>query len=239
MKARIALVNPPYPADAPQAIFIPLGISYLSAVLEEKGYEVNVVDCQFSRPSQKELEDKFKSLSPDIVGVTSATLTYLPAVEILKAAKSALPNCVTLMGGSHVTVMDEQTLTGNPSADIVVRGEGEQTMLELAGLVSGGDLKKLSEVAGVTFRKNGQIFRTPDRQFMQDIDSLPYPAHKHFDVGRYKVFGKVYMPIITSRGCPSQCAFCLASKMCGKAFRARSPSKVVDELEVAKRHLRG
>ena len=63
MKAHVVLANPPYPDEAPQSIFIPLGIGYLAAVLEEKGYEVDVVDCQVSRPSQKELEDKFKYLA--------------------------------------------------------------------------------------------------------------------------------------------------------------------------------
>lgn len=231
MKAHVVLANPPYPEDVPQAVFIPLGISYLAAVLEEKGYEVDVVDCQVSRPNQKELEDKFRSLNPDIIGVTSATVTYLPALDILKAAKAALPNCITMIGGPHVTVLDERTFTESADVDIVVRGEGEQTMLELASLVSDGNLKSLSEVAGITFRRNGKVFRTPDRPFIQDIDSLPRPAHKHFDVTRYKISGKIYMPIITSRGCPFNCAFCLASKMCGRGFRARSPSKVVDELE--------
>ncbi|MCJ7794130.1 B12-binding domain-containing radical SAM protein [Candidatus Bathyarchaeota archaeon] len=231
MKVHVVLANPPYPDDVPQAVFIPLGISYLVAVLEEKGYEVDVVDCQVSRPNQKQLEDKFRSLNPDIIGVTAATVTYLPALKILKAAKAALPSCITMIGGPHVTVLDERTFTESADVDIVVRGEGEQTMLELASLVSDGNLKSLSKVAGITFRKNGQVYRTPDRPFIQDIDSLPRPAHKHFDVTRYKISGKIYMPIITSRGCPFNCAFCLASKMCGRGFRARSPSKVVDELE--------
>jgi anaerobic magnesium-protoporphyrin IX monomethyl ester cyclase len=136
-----------------------------------------------------------------------------------------------MIGGPHVTVLDERTFSESSDVDIVVRGEGEQTMLELARLVSDGNLKSLSEIAGITFRKNGQVFRTTDRTFIEDIDSLPYPAHKHFDLTKYKISGKTYMPIITSRGCPFNCAFCLASKMCGKGFRARSPSKVVDELE--------
>ncbi len=231
MKAHVVLANPPYPEDVPQAVFIPLGISYLVAVLEEKGYEVDVVDCQVSRPTQKELEEKFASLKPDIIGVTSATVTYLPALQILKAAKAALPNCVTMIGGPHVTVLDERTFEESADVDIVIRGEGEQTMLELAALVSETNMRGLSEVLGITFKKNGKVFRTPDRPFMQDIDALPRPAHKHFDVTRYKISGKIYMPIITSRGCPFNCAFCLASKMCGRGFRARSPSKVVDELE--------
>jgi anaerobic magnesium-protoporphyrin IX monomethyl ester cyclase len=231
VKVHVTLVNPPYPGEVPQAIFIPLGISYLAAVLEENGYDVDVIDCPVSRLSQKELEAEFKRRQPDVVGVTSATPTYLPALEIVKTAKQALPDCVTMMGGPHVTVMDEQTLSENPETDIVVRGEGEQTMLELANLVSNRSLKNLGEVAGITFRKNGQVFRTPDRPFIQNIDALPHPAHKHFEVNRYRILGKMYLPIITSRGCPFQCTFCLSSRMCGRGFRARSPSKVVDELE--------
>jgi anaerobic magnesium-protoporphyrin IX monomethyl ester cyclase len=231
VKAHVALVNPPYPVEAPQAIFIPLGISYLAAVLEENGYQVDVVDCQTTHPSQKQLEEKFASLKPDIIGVTSATLTYLPALEIVKAAKTALPNCITMMGGPHVTSRDEQVFTESPYADIVVRGEGEQTMLQLAQIVSSSNPKNLSDVLGITFRQNGKVIRNPDRPFIQNIDMLPHPAHKHFDVSSYKIMGKTYMPIITSRGCPFSCTFCAAYSMCGRGFRARSPTKVVDELE--------
>jgi radical SAM superfamily enzyme YgiQ (UPF0313 family) len=231
VKAHVTLVNPSYPVEAPQAIFIPLGISYLAAVLEENGFEVDVIDCPISRLTQKELETEFKKRQPDIVGVTSATVTYLPALEVVKAAKHALPNCLTLMGGPHVTVMDEQTLSESPEVDIIVRGEGEQTLLELAKLVSDRSLKNLGEVAGITFRKNGQIFHNPDRPLIKNIDELPFPAHKHFEVSMYRILGRTYLPIITSRGCPYQCTFCLASRMCGRGFRARNPSKVVDELE--------
>ena len=129
-------------------------------MLEEKGYMVDVVDCQTSQPTQKQLQDKFASLNPDIIGVTSATLTYLPALDILKAAKKALPNALTMIGGPHVTVMDQQVFAESPDVDIVVRSEGEQTMLELAGLVSEGNLKSLSDVLGITFRRNRQSTAT-------------------------------------------------------------------------------
>ena len=231
MKAHVALVNPPYPPEASQSIFLPLGIGYLAAVLEQEGYKVDVVDCQITRPDQKTLEDKFRSLNPDIIGVTSATVTYLPALDVLKTAKAAVPKALTLMGGPHVTVLDQEAVTESSNLDIVVRGEGEQTMLELARLVSEGNLKNLSQVQGITYKNNNQIIQTPDRPFIQDIDSLPRPAHHHFDTNMYKLFGVNYMPIITSRGCPSACTFCLARKMCGHGFRGRSPSKVVDELE--------
>ncbi|MDR0372060.1 MAG: B12-binding domain-containing radical SAM protein [Nitrososphaerota archaeon] len=230
MKAHVTLVNPPYPPEAGQSVFLPLGIGYLAAVLEKEGYNVDVVDCQTKKYTKESLEEKFRRLNPDIIGVTSATVTYLPALDVLKSAKVAVPKALTLMGGPHVTVLDQQALTECPDLDIVVRGEGEQTILELARLVSGGHLHGLSAIQGITYKANNQTFSTPDRPFMQDIDSLPYPAHHHFDTNMYKLFGVNYMPIITSRGCPSACTFCLASKMCGHAFRGRSPREVVDEL---------
>ncbi len=231
MKAHVALVNPPYPVEAPQAIFLPLGIGYLTAILEENGYTVDIVDCQTTHPTKQELEEKFRSLNPDIVGVTSATLTYNPALDILEAAKSALPNVVTIAGGPHVTVMDKETFQESGNVDIVVRSEGEQTMLELAKLVSEGNVQKLDGILGITYQKEGKVIRNLDRPFMTDIDSLPFPAHKRFDVGKYKILNRTYLPLVTSRGCPYNCAFCAGYKMCGRGFRARSPKKVVDELE--------
>ncbi|MCJ7763099.1 B12-binding domain-containing radical SAM protein [Candidatus Bathyarchaeota archaeon] len=231
MKTHVTLVNPPSPIGAPSSLFIPLGIGYLAAVLEKNQYEVNVIDCQALRPTRNQLKAELIKSHPDVVGVTSATLTYKPALEIVKTAKEALPNCLQILGGPHVTVLDEQTLNEAPEADIIVRGEGEQTMLELADLVSRSDLKNIQEVEGITFRRNDKIVRNKDRAFIQNLDELPHPAYEHFQLSKYKLSGKMYLPIITSRGCPFQCTFCLASRMCGKRFRTRSPKKVVDELE--------
>jgi anaerobic magnesium-protoporphyrin IX monomethyl ester cyclase len=231
VKAHVTLVNPPSPSGAPPSLFIPLGIGYIAAVLEKNQYEVNVIDCQALRQTRNQLKAELIKSHPDVVGVTSATLTYKPTLEIVKTAKEALPNCLLILGGPHVTVLDEQTLSEAPEVDIIVRGEGEQTMLELADLVSRSSLKNLQKIEGITFRKNDKIVRNKDRAFIQNLDELPHPAYEHFQLSKYKLSGKMYLPIITSRGCPFQCTFCLASRMCGKRFRTRSPKKVVDELE--------
>ncbi len=230
VKVHVTLVNPPYPSRSPGR-FIPLGIGYLAAVLEKNGYTVDVIDCQAQEYTNKQLEDEFTKRQPNVIGVTSATLTYKPALEIVKMAKKTCPNCLTIMGGPHVTVLDEQVLNEQPELDIVVRGEGEQTLLEIVDLASKSDLKTLHGVNGLTLRNNGQIFRTPDRAFIENLDELPHPAYAHFPLSKYMLLGKNYLPIITSRGCPFQCTFCLASRMCGRGFRTRSPEKVVDELE--------
>jgi len=231
VKARVTLVNPPYPKGAPQSLFLPLGLAYIAAVLEENQHEVSVLDLQISRPTPQQLEAELARQAANIVGVTASTLTFWPAVDIAKTAKKVLPHALTVLGGSHVTALPEQTLASVPEVDVVVRGEGERTMLELADHASAGNVRSLSEVAGITYRRDGQIANTGDRAFIKNLDELPHPAYRHFPLDRYRIAGKNYLPIITSRGCPFECTFCMASKMCGRGFRTSSHKKAVDELE--------
>ena len=231
MKARVTLVNPPYPKGAVQAPFVPLGLGYLAAYLEQRDYEVNVIDCQVTYPSAKQMADQLAKQKPDIVGVTSATLTFKTGLEVVRIARETLPGCLTVMGGPHVTILDESTMLEKDAPDLIVRGEGEQTLLEVAELTSTKSLKEVTKVNGITYKRDGKVVRTANRDFIQNLDDLPHPAYRHFDLSGYKLAGKKYLPIITSRGCPFHCAFCLSTDMCGKGFRARSPKKVVDELE--------
>ena len=130
MKTRITLVNPPYPAGSHQhPPFMPLGIGYLGAVLEKNHFEVNVIDCQAQKISHQQFKEEIAKYKPDIVGVTCTTLTYKSALKIVKPAKEALPNCITAVGGPHVTFWDDKALQEAPSLDIIIRREGEETML--------------------------------------------------------------------------------------------------------------
>jgi radical SAM superfamily enzyme YgiQ (UPF0313 family) len=200
-------------------------------VLEENQFDVSVLDLQITDLDPDQLESELSRTNADIVGVTTSTLTYWPAVEVVKAAKKVLPDCMTILGGPHVTALPDQTLSESPEVDIIVRGEGERTVLELAKLAGKANAATLNEIDGITFRKGGHISHTPDRGFIENLDELPHPAYKFFPLDRYSMAGKNYLPIMTSRGCPFQCTFCLASKMCGTHFRTRSPPKVLDELE--------
>jgi len=227
----VLLINPPYPPEAPKSIFIPMGLSYLAAFLEKHGHQVNIIDYQVREFNQDQLVDEIAKIQPEIVGVTSATLTYKPALKIVRVVKKAFPNCLTVMGGSHVTVMDVKALEECQELDIVVRGEGEQTILEIVKAISNSRPSAFNEILGITFRRNKKIFRNPDKPFIQNLDELPFPAFERLELNKYRLFNKTYLPIITSRGCPFNCTFCLASKMLGKKFRARSPRNVVDEIE--------
>jgi radical SAM superfamily enzyme YgiQ (UPF0313 family) len=233
--AKIALVNPPPPLGAFVHYQSPLiGIAYIAAVLDKNGCEVAVIDCPPLNMTYEGLKREIACFKPDMVGITSVTVTFSSALQAARVVKEVCPQALTVLGGPHVTVLDEQALNEHPEVDIVVRGEGEQTMLELADLASKSDLKNLHEVNGITFRKNAQVVRTRERDFIQNLDELPYPAYRHFPLSKYKLFGKLILPVITSRGCAFSCSFCLAPRMGGRRFRARSPRNVVDELDWSK-----
>jgi anaerobic magnesium-protoporphyrin IX monomethyl ester cyclase len=84
---------------------------------------------------------------------------------------------------------------------------------------------------GITFRSGKDLIQTPARPTIKNLDDLPYPAYNLFALDKYLLYGKLFLPVITSRGCPFQCAFCTTSRILGKEYRARSPKNIVNELE--------
>jgi anaerobic magnesium-protoporphyrin IX monomethyl ester cyclase len=145
----VTFVNPPYPKESFQhPPLIPLGIGYMAAILEKKGFEVDIIDCQALSLTHDDAGALLSKRSPDIVGVTSTTLTYNSALQIVKVAKQACPKSLTVMGGCHVTFWDHEALETCQQLDVVIRGEGENTMLELAQRIEGG--KDYYDVAGMT-----------------------------------------------------------------------------------------
>ena len=227
---RIALVNPPILKGVfRHQLYLPIGLAYLAAVLEENEHEVTVIDCPALEMDHEKLRAKLASREPNVVGITSMTTTIQSVLLSARVAKEACPDALVVLGGPHATFMDKQILSQEATVDIVVRGEGEQTLLELAQHVSNS--KSLHRIDGITFKNNSQIVHTPNRPFIQKLDELPRPAYKYFPLKKYRLFGRAILPIITSRGCPFQCSFCVTARMFGKRFRARSPRNVVDELE--------
>ncbi len=228
--AKIALVNSPLiETDYNHPLFPPLGLGYLAAVLEKNDFEVKIIDCPVCKMDHNKLGIELASFKPDLVGVASMTPTLPSAVKSAQTAKEVCPDAKVVMGGPHATFADEQILTEEPTVDIVVRGEGEETLLELAQ--RSPELNKLQDVKGITFRSKNQIIQTPNRPFIQNLDELPRPAYKKLPIDMYRIHGKKVLPIMTSRGCPFQCAFCSASRIFGAGYRSRSPENVLAELE--------
>ena len=230
MMSHVTLVNPPYPEGAHQhPPFTPLGLGYLAAVLEKKQYKVDVIDCQALGISYNEFRVEISKRNPNVVGITSTTLTYKSALRIAEIVKEVHPNCLTLLGGCHVTFWDENALRECPSLDVVVRKEGENTMLELMARLDEG--KPFHDILGITCRTEEGIIRTPDRPYIEDLDSLPFPAHHLWPLDRLRKYGGVIFPLMTSRGCVYWCEFCSAVRMFGRKYRMRSSKSVVDEMQ--------
>ncbi len=229
-RTKVALVNSPLLERAyHHPLFPPLGLTYLAAVLEQNGHEVEIIDCPVCEMDHERLKKELASFAPDFVGIASMTPTIPSALQSARVAKEACPQSKVIMGGPHATFADKQILSGEPTVDIIVRGEGEETLLELAQ--KSATLESLPGIKGITFRNDKKIVQNPNRPFIEDLDALPRPAYKYVPIEKYKIYGKKFLTIMTSRGCPFQCSFCVASQMFGAKFRGRSPKNVVDELE--------
>jgi radical SAM superfamily enzyme YgiQ (UPF0313 family) len=230
LKTHVTFVNPPYPQGAHQhPPFTPLGIGYLAAVLEKAGYQVDVIDCQALKLTFEQFKRELAKRNPDVVGMSATTLIYKSGGECARIAKEVNPKIVTILGGSHVTFWDENALHEYPALDVVVRKEGEETILELMARIEAG--KPYYDVVGTTCRHGDEIVKNLDRPYIEDLDALPFPAHHLFPLDHLNKFGIVVFPVFTSRGCPYWCNFCSSVRMFGRGYRMRSPKSVVDELE--------
>ena len=228
---KITLVNPPYPQSVhSHPPFIPLGLAYLGAVAKKAGHQVTIIDCQAEKLTYETFRERIAQTPSDIIGVTATTLLYKSAMKLMNIAKQTQPQAATMLGGSHGTFWDENALNEYPSLDVVVRREGEQTFVELLEKLQ--TQSSLSNVLGITYRNGDKITRNADRPFLQDLDSLPFPAHHLLPLEKLKHNGKILFPLVTSRGCVYWCDFCSTVRMFGRGYRMRSPKNVVDEMQL-------
>ncbi|MFQ6075856.1 MAG: B12-binding domain-containing radical SAM protein [Candidatus Bathyarchaeia archaeon] len=228
---KVLLVYPPTPTSIRETeltrkteLAPPLGVLYLASVAERAGHDVKVIDMRLKDEKPDEIRGYMASFQPDVVGISGMTTEYPFGFEIAKISKEVQPNVITVMGGPHVTFTATETLDENQDVDIVVRGEGESTFIELLEALD--KASSLMEVKGVTFRRNGRTISTEPRQLIENLDHLPYPARHLVPLKDY-----TYISMITSRGCPYHCTFCTTTLMWGSRYRTRRPNSVVDEMQ--------
>jgi anaerobic magnesium-protoporphyrin IX monomethyl ester cyclase len=211
----------------------PLGLAYLAAALEKNGHEVSIVDAAVLNYDDEQTVDEIRRYAPNIIGVTCVTPSYRRTLTLVSRLKTAL-GIPILLGGPHVTAVAEETMR-NQCFDIAVVGEGDLTVVQLVDTIrNNGDLSKLQ---GIAYRHNGSLVKTPPRPYVENLDTLPFPArHLLPELSKYKPTPSAYryLPqatMITSRGCPYRCAFCDRSVF-GNRYRARTAQNVVDEMEL-------
>jgi len=221
----------------------PLGLLYIGAVLEKEGYEVRIVPADILKLSWRKIRKEIRDYDPDVVGVTSTTENRFQSFKLIEQAKKALPRVITMMGGPHASMAAQDCLEHIPELDIVVKGEGEQTVLEICSLLEKSkDLNALTSVNGISIKVNGNIKSNPPRPPIKDLDTIPFPA---FHLVPFKEYNFVFevpghgpLPAInmmSSRGCPFECNFCATPINWGRTVRKRTPENVIEEIEILKR----
>jgi radical SAM superfamily enzyme YgiQ (UPF0313 family) len=221
--------------------YFPLGLLYLAATLREAGYSVEIYDGMF-QDDPSHLSSVLDRLQPTIVGISALSTVRETALEL--AALAHVRGSVVLMGGADPTARPEAYLehrkSGRYVVDLVIVGEGEETILELMPnlLAKAGSLT-LEQVRGLAYRDaDERIVRTPVRPLRKDLDPIPFPARDMIDLEAYRHawstrHGYWSLSVITSRGCPYTCAWCQKGVF-GKSFRVRSPESVAQEIQQIK-----
>jgi len=246
---KILLLMPPcppgmrYPRSVHPRFFPPLGIGYVASMLERAGHEVTISDLYLCRWST--IYPALDRGEFDIIGVSALFPSRSGVHRSIKLISQRRPKAKIIVGGPFAAVMADR-FAANPAVSAVVVGEGEHTFPELvAALRDGSDL---AQVKGIVFRRGGEVVRTPPRGFIQDLDSLPFPAFHLFDLKSYQRFwpgnfnvvsqffrdstmGRRWAPVLTTRACDFHCQFCAVHLTGGDKARSRSGKNVADEFQ--------
>jgi anaerobic magnesium-protoporphyrin IX monomethyl ester cyclase len=226
----VTLVYPYFQPQRGNSIFRfpPLGLGYIAAYLKQHGFSAKIVDCTFI--SQKEALRQIRDSNPKIIGIQSMFSLREKSLEMARLLRK---NCGLLVAGGPLPTISSEAFLND--FDLVVNGEGEQTMLEIVEAFENGT--DFSQVAGITYRdaKTGETRHTIKRDTFKNLDAVPFPSRAQFDNSAYKryyirKFGYTITTIMTSRGCPYTCDFC-SRPVFGNEFRNRTAKNIVDEIE--------
>ena len=230
---RILLIDPPFKRLTGLVNnYFPIGLGYLAAVAEQMGHEVSIYEVDAARkptsldfvgeykrydnylrivndrnhPIWQEIKEKIQEFHADLIGISSMTPKIASALVVADICKEVNPDCPVVFGGAHPTVSPEQTISYE-SIDFIVRGEGEKSFAELIKAIDEGENKKLRNIKGLSYKENGKIIHNPPREFIKDLDSIPFPARERL-MNLENYTSEDMGVILTSRGCPFKCTYC-------------------------------
>jgi radical SAM superfamily enzyme YgiQ (UPF0313 family) len=251
---RVTLVKPPLrvPTTAYGTLRCPpIGLAYIAAALEARGFPVSIVDAVGEDPRQitPDVDPHFVrvGLSDDeilaripsdttILGVSCMFSEEWPLTRhIIQTLRRAHPDVPFVGGGEHVTAAPEFSMRDCSALDVCVLGEGEETLVDLVETIRDG--RPLDDVPGISYLEHGTFRRTAPRVRIREIDRIPWPAWHRVPLTNYLDNGFGYgigrvrsYPMLASRGCPFECTFCSSPEMWTTRWYARSPEDVLDEM---------
>jgi anaerobic magnesium-protoporphyrin IX monomethyl ester cyclase len=213
---------------------IPIGLTLLGAMAERRGHHVRILDIGLEADPEDALRRTFASERFDVAGVSCMSVEFLGGLETAQALRNLSPATHIIFGGQHPTIMPDLAMKSD-CIDSVCLGEGEDVWAEFLDRISAG--RGLDDVAGLWFRRGGEVVRNPRRETYVDVDAVPRPAYHLLEIERYFDMDFVRFPtvdrraiqIFTSRGCPYRCIYC--HDLFGKKFRGRKPELVYEEIK--------
>ncbi len=205
---------------------LPMGIGTLAGYLLAKGRQAKIID-ELSGPMRlSDVNSHIKQLSkPYIFGISCLTINISRGYEIARMLKREYPDAKVILGGIHATALPEEALAKGNIVDIVVRGEGEETLLLLYDTIKNN--RNYSDIAGISFKENGKIIHNPARPLIEDLNTIPRFPYELF-ADKYSGLGH----LMTSRGCPYDCIFCSQRLISGKRYRFASCESVIETIDL-------
>lgn len=175
-----------------------------------------------------EIYERIRSSSPQVVGIACRFTPYFEeSIETAAIVKSINPDTPVIFGGAHASALPQAVLK-SPYVDYVVLGEGEKTLPELLAAIESGAPPR--ELDGIGYKENEHQHINPRKEFINDLDALPFPARDLLRTSDYEINGRPYTMLLTSRGCPQNCSYCSVGCVMGKTFRVRSPENILKEI---------
>jgi len=233
---RILLINPPWVVQRRKnlwrnvaSVMPSLGIAWIAAVLSEDGHQVRILDAHALHMHLEDVPRWVAEYGPfDIVGITATTPLIENALTLAQSLKSVCPSLKIVLGGVHPTVLPAEALAES-AVDIVVRGEGEITMREIAAE------KPLDQIEGISYRCNGAVVHNLERKLIAHLDSLPFPAYHLLPMSKYRPAAGAAkrlpaISVLATRGCPGKCTFCY--RIFSNRLRCRTGGHIAAEVKL-------
>jgi radical SAM superfamily enzyme YgiQ (UPF0313 family) len=231
-----------------RTLYYPIWLAYAAGLLEKRGFEVDLVDGPGADITVDDVLERAKSFKPQLLLVATTTPSISNDVKVALAVKEAT-GAFTCLVGTHVSAKPEETLDRAPEIDACTRKEYDWTVLELAEALAGSNQPDLAKIRGLTWRERstGKLVANLDRPDQADISELPHAAEVYkrhfFDHWKryfYAITRHPVVTIVTGRGCPYKCTYCLFPQtLTGHGYRKRPIEAVVEEFQFIEREFPG
>lgn len=240
----ICFINPPTLPQNKLLPFFPLGLATLGGMLKRHGFSTKVVDLELlvrmERCSDEDIlsvaRRALEGIDTKLFGFTTVYPNYAISLLIADLIKEIYPTAKIIFGGPQASLIPLETLTAFPAVDMIVCGEGENTIIEL--LSSDLTSENLQKIAGLAIRVGEKPVLTSRRKLITNLDDLPLPDFSLLQTEKY--FGEAHLNneylfvnhVEAGRGCPFNCTFCSTSLMWSRQYRVKSPKRILDEMKL-------